>query len=106
MLLAGSAPCRDIFLPLCFVVHLFELFLFQLGDVPENNIDVLVGDLTVTSQVVAQLRKQVLVNHDDSIEGTFSDLERGQVRQEIVTDQETKEDEVVNDTLEVILVRQ
>ena len=52
--------------------------------------------------LLAELRQQHLVGADEHVDGAVADLEGGDVRQEVVADEEAQEDEVVDHALEVV----
>lgn len=65
----------------------------RLGPVPEY--------LSFMSYIVAHLWQALFVEIDQVVEGTFSDIQSGKRRQEVVTDKEAKENKVVNYSLQI-----
>jgi hypothetical protein len=75
--------------------------LLDLADVVEDQVHSVEVDLPVAREVVTESGQLVLVYGHDGVDGTFSDMQTGQVRQEIVSDEEAEENEVIDDSLEV-----
>ena len=69
----------------------FEDFVFDLSDCVEHHGCGFHVDLAAVSQVVADLVDDLLVDVDESIDGAFANLQRRQMRQEIVAHEETQE---------------
>ena len=75
--------------------------LLDLADVVEDQVHSVEVDLPVAREVVTESGQLVLVYGHDGVDGTLSDMQTGQVRQEIVSDEEAEENEVIDDSLEV-----
>jgi len=83
-----------------------EEVLLILSDICEKHITVAEVDLALVSKVTIQTRQRVLVHSHDRIKSSLSDLQRWQMRQEIVSNEEAQEYKVIDQTLEVEFERQ
>jgi len=60
-------------------------------------------DLTLEGNVIVHLRKAFFVEVDEVVQGPLTDIERGKGWKEIISYEETKEDPVIDDPLQVKL---
>ena len=86
-----------------FVDSVFENLVFVLSKQANEGLSQIKADDTLISDVIAHERQAVFVELDDFVETAFADVERGERGQEIISDKETEENEIVNDTLKVEL---
>lgn len=88
--------------PLSVTLMLLEEFLFDLGNIMQQHVHFgIVEAARSICQIVTEARQQILVDEDDRVDGTLTNAQTGQMRQEIVADEEAEENEVINDALEV-----
>ena len=60
----------------------------------------------VAGDVPPEGREEVAVGLEQDVQGALRDVQRGQRRQEIVTDEHAQEDKVIHDAFAVVLERQ
>ena len=81
-----------------------EEILFNTGQVIQEHVHVCVVQLTTAlGEVASHARQQVLVDEDKGVECALSDAQTGQMGQEIVSNEETQEHEVVDNSFEIKL---
>lgn len=86
----------------CVSLMLQEELFFEFGQVVQQNVNV--GEVEFASpfgEVATHAWQEVFVDEDESVKGAFTNTEAGQMWQEVVADEEAKEDEVVHNPLEV-----
>lgn len=78
-----------------------EDLVLALSKLVENNLRSSQIDLAMLSQVSAHPLQTRLPNRHERVDGTFANLERRQMRQEIVADKEDQEDPIVDGPFEI-----
>ena len=104
--LVVSAPSSPVVAPhLLLSLELYllsmEKLLLKFCNILEKHITHCKVDFTLVCEVIFKAWQAVLVHHKDCIQSSLSYLERGQVRQEIVTDKKAQENPVINKSLKV-----
>jgi hypothetical protein len=82
-------------------MFLLKEFVFKFCDVLEEHVTVAEEELVLVGQISSHRWEKVFVHDHDGIECSFSDLQGWQMRQEVISNEETQENKVIDDTLKV-----
>lgn len=79
----------------------FDQFLFDLGNIVQYQIHSVKVDFTIESEIITQSGELVLIDGHNRIDGSFSDVERGGVGEEIVANEKAEEHKIIDYALEI-----
>jgi hypothetical protein len=81
---------------------LLEEFFLYLRDIVKEDVYFIEVDNSVLGQVVSHARQEVLVDDHHGVYSALSDVQAGQMGQEIITNEKANEHKVINNPLEVV----
>lgn len=81
----------------------FKVFNLELGELVQHELQPVQGDCAVLVEVSAGFWEDSFVDRPDPLQCTLVDVKIGQVGQEIVTDKDAHEDEIIYDPFKIVL---
>ncbi len=84
----------------------FELLHLKVAEFGEDQLETIGTQGTVFVEVAASDGKNLLVDTEEEIHGSFVDVETGQMGQEIVSYKDVEKNEIIDDPFELVRERQ